>query len=167
MQLNEKGFTYIIIVVILISLITVLVLLIRDSPHIETISYNLTDNYKNELNYLLSSSFTTTDLNNFNSEFYNFTRSHNYEASICTIIDNGDYIYISNYTGETKKGINNKDTIQINRTDNPGDISLGNCVVDYNSEQKVSYYLEITNEKSKDVSYVKGNNINDTGFVFP
>ncbi|GEM_PF-932098 len=167
MTSSEKGFTYIIIVVILISLITLLVLLIKDTPYVETIAPNLTNNYKQELNYLLDSNFTITDLNNFNNQFYEFIRSHNYEVEICTIIDDGTEIYISNYTGTESKEIPHKETIEINKEDNKTDISFQNCVIDYNSDKKISYYLEIQNEKTKEITSIKGDNFNDSNFISP
>jgi len=165
MTINKKGFTYIIIVVILISLITVLVLLIKEPLKIEKNAPKLTENYIQELNYLLDSNYTLTDINNFNANFYDYIRAHNFEIKLCTLIENGTKVYISNYTGEIQKGVEHKQTIEILREQNPGNLSISNCVLDYNSDIKISYYIEIRNQKTKNIVYLKGNNVNDSNFV--
>jgi len=158
----NKGFTYIIIVVIVISFITALFLLFKPEPFTEYTSNKLSENYKNELKYLVDSNITITTLDNLNSEAYDFIRAHNFGAKICTIISDGDVIYVSNYTGETEKEIPNGITISVTKTLNPNNMSLGNCSVDVNSDTKISYYIEINGTDMNYISYVRGSEPNES-----
>jgi len=162
MSLNNKGFTYIIIVVIIISFITALFLLFRSEPISDYSSNKLSENYKNELKFLMDSNITTTTLDNFNSQAYDFIRSHNYEVNICTIISGDDLIFVSNYTGKTEKGVPNKITISVTKALNPHNISIGNCSVDVNSDIKTSYYIEIRESDMNNISYIRGSEPNES-----
>ena len=162
MKLNTKGFTYVVIVVIIISFITALFLLFRPEPVMEYTSNKLSENYKNELKYLVDSNITAITLDNFNSKAYDFIRAHNYEVSICTIISEGDNIYVSNYTGQTDKNIQNQITVLVTKALNPNNISLGNCSVDINSDIKTSYYIEIRETDMNYISYIRGSNPNES-----
>jgi len=159
---TSKGFTYIIIVVIIISFITSLFLLFKPEPFREYTSNKLSDNYKNELKYLVESNITTTTIDNLNSDASEFIKAHNFEVSICTIISDDNSIYLSNYTGATQKGILTSTTIEVTSELNPNNISIGGCSVDVNSATKISYYIAIAGADINHISYVRGSDPNNS-----
>jgi len=149
-RINQKGFTYIIIVVIFIIFITTLFLLFKPLPVINNTSNYIAENYVLELEKLMGNYIDENQLNLLNQGFYDFSKSHNLNVKICTIIDdlNGN-IYLSNYLGNTYSNIENKKTIKINKEKNEDEISVGNCYLNSDSESKVSYYISLTDNKEK------------------
>jgi len=152
-RLKERGFTYIIITIIFISFISMYILLFKPMIEINNQPFNISKNYIIEFENILESNLDENILNNFNSSFYNFIKSHNYQVSLCSIVDNGsDSIYISNYLGEEVNGVNNKQTIVVSKQSNPNYIYLSNnCILDYNSPNKNIYFLSLTNNSTRTI----------------
>ncbi|MDD3178659.1 MAG: hypothetical protein PHR26_04020 [Candidatus ainarchaeum sp.] len=145
--MKENGFAYIFVAVIIIMLITAMLLLEKPIYIKEYKINHLIENYKSEITYFLENDFNEEDLNNFNYNFYNFIKSHNYKIKLCTII-NSDKIYLSNYLGEEDIQIGNKNTISLAKQEKDYNI-LNKCDLDYNSYQNISYYIEIYNTEEK------------------
>ncbi len=149
----NKGFTYIITVMILIMLITSLILINRPNKQPSNNASFISKNYEIEFLYLSSSNVLDENkINSFNSNYLNHINSYNYSAEICNIIETEDYIFFSNFTGEScdlviddevSQVVNDKTTTKIDRFINNMNIYLCSC----NYEKgKNSYYLDIYNE---------------------
>lgn len=146
--MKQKGFTYIVIAVILITLVTTMLLVQPSNKYSENNMGYLITNYKTELNFFLENNFTTVDLNTFNYNFYNYIKSHNYNIKICTIIDYENNIYLSNFLGEDFSELVDKNTISQSKLSQDYNIS-DKCIMDYNSSQTINYYIEIYNDTEK------------------
>ena len=158
MHKQEKGFTYIITTMIIIILITGLVLINNpEKKVINTTPKILAKNYEIEFLNLTTTSTNAEDLNNLNKRFEKFVNSNNYNASICSIVETEDYIYLSNFTGEDcqmiingeeNQLINDNTTVTIDRFINNTNIYLCSC---YYVSGKNIYYIDIYNENSKTI----------------
>jgi hypothetical protein len=128
-------------------------LLFKPMIEINNQPYNISRNYVIEFEKILESGLDENILNNFNSNFYDFIKSHNYQVSLCSIVDAGnDFIYVSNFLGEEFNGVNNKQTIRVRKSSNPDYLYLNNnCVLDYNSPNKNIYFLSLTDNSTRTI----------------
>jgi len=154
-----KGFTYIIIVAIIVIFITMLLLLVKPNDIINDQPKTLADNYKIELSFLIDNGISDeNDINNFNNSLINYIQSHNYNAKICNIIDDrNQYIYVSNYLGENcglyinsvmNQTVDDKESVRIDRFINDMNIYLCNCNLRHTDGYNVAYYINIYNSKA-------------------
>jgi competence protein ComGC len=149
---KQKGFTYIIITLILIIFITLLFMLFKELPTIDKTTNNLSQNYIIELKYLIENDLNTNNIDLLNKAFYNYSRSHNYDVNICTIIDDGkENLYISNYLQQTINGIEDQNTVKVNKNLYTNYINFGECYLDFNATDKTSYYISFISNSGKKV----------------
>lgn len=153
----KKGFTYIITTMILIMLITGIILINRpNKTPIKETPQLLVKNYEIEFNVFSSTSNLDENvIDAFNLNFSNYINSYNFSTEICTIIEDANYIYFSNYTGnncdlligeDVNQTLSDKSTVKIDRFINNMSVYLCNC--NYVRE-KNSYYINIYDEDIK------------------
>lgn len=149
MDLNNKGFTYIIIVIIMMIFITMLFVLSRSVIYKENKSEALMNNYKNELTYLIENDINESSLDLLNSSFKEFIISNNYNIKICDIFYNGSVYYLSNYQDSNYDLINDKTTITVLKEDVNETITFGECDFNTLNNINLNYYLEIYNDQER------------------
>jgi len=152
----KKGFTYIITTMILIVIISSIIII--NATTTTTISKHpifLSENYENEFLILNQNNVNENRINTFNSSFIEYINSYNLDVELCNIIDDGNNLYFSNYTGNTcaliidgkiDQEINNNTTIKRDRFINEMNIYLCNCNY-YVGENK--YHISISGEYLK------------------
>ena len=146
---NKKGFTYIITVTVIISLIAFMFILFKPIPKTNSNTDNLIDNYKQELVSLTITGADETDFNTFTNNFYNYVISQNYTIKLCNIIDMGNtQILLVNYLGQDYSGTSNNSYSLVAKTTDL-DVNLGDCMLDYNSSDKIKYFIEISDNTTK------------------
>jgi hypothetical protein len=154
--MKSKGFTYIIVTIILIMSITG-VLILNNQKQVSQTDYKqemLASNFNNEFEVLLNSDLSEETIDEKLLNIYNYIKSHSQEVKFCTIIEDENCFYFSNYTGNTcnlikdEEIINqvaNKNTLKTDRFINNTNIYLCNCTyIDISG-----YYLNIYNNKNQ------------------
>jgi hypothetical protein len=156
---KQHGFTYIIIVTFIAVFLTALLLLIKPFNNIDCTPQVLSDNYKNELTTLIGTGINNiSDINEFNNSFKNYIQSHNYNVKLCNIIDDrNQYIYISNYLGEScglyvnsvmMQTLDDRNSIRIDRFINDMNIYLCNCNLRHTDGYSSIYYIDVYSSKT-------------------
>jgi phosphopantetheine adenylyltransferase len=154
---KKKAYTFIITTMIIISLISILLItsntILTTNNNNQDIINKLNKNYILEFNNFINNNnnININNINIFNSSLENYIESHNYDTEICSIIDDDNSIYISNYldkdcdlyiASEYNQTIEAKNTIKIDKFLNPTNIYLCSCL-----------YI------NKDIYYIKTQNI--------
>ncbi|MFH0905899.1 MAG: hypothetical protein V1824_01015 [archaeon] len=159
MKSKQEGYVFLIASVIIIALISGLFILSKSNfAKADNSNDNLSQNYIAEFNILTTdSALDINSVENFNLSFEDFILSHNKNIKSCNIIDDGvEYIYLSNYLGETcgiyyddvfDSNLQANSTIQIDRFINKTNIYLCNCIYQDSSV----YYMELYDSKVKSI----------------
>jgi hypothetical protein len=151
MTLNKKGFTYIIIVVIIMIFTTMIFLISKNINYTDNKSQTIINNYKNEMNYIVLNNLDENNLDQLNSSFKNYIQTNNYNSKICSIVfDGNNTYYLSNYQDTNYAAINTDETIIILRENVVANIIFGSCTLELGN-LKNKYYLEIYNNKEKNI----------------
>ena len=156
-MIKNKGFTYIIVSIIIIISISAL-LIINKQGVIENKTDKkqeyLAKNFVNEFEIISNQELETNDLNNKLNNIFDFIKSHGQNVKFCTIIHDDNNLYFSNYTGEPCnliiddeiiQEISHKTTIQTDRFINNTNIYLCNCIY---TDISV-YYLSIYDNENQ------------------
>jgi hypothetical protein len=149
-NMNEKGFTYIIIVLIIMLFTTSLFLIARNINYSESKTDRIVNNYVNEINFLIKDNFDENTLASFNNSFKDYIIANNYHSKSCSIIYDGNFVYLTNFQDNNYSTINNEETLKFNLEDISENFSFGNCVFDINNtENKI--YLEVSNDRERKI----------------
>lgn len=139
-MLKNKGFTYIIVSIIIIISISALLIINKQGfseNKTDKKQEFLIDNFINEFEVLSNQDLESNDVNNKLEKLFDFIKSHGQNVKFCTIIQDDNYMYFSNYTGESCnlviddeiiQEISHKTTIQTDRFINNTNIYLCNCI---------------------------------------
>lgn len=148
--MRDKGFTYIIIVLIIMLFTTALFLVAKNVNYSENKTDPVIENYLNEINFLLLNDFNQETLNTFNLNFKDYVKSNNFDGKFCFVVFDQNYVYLSNFQDNNYSSINNQETLKIERESASNNIYFGNCVFDINdSENKI--YFEITGDRERNI----------------
>lgn len=150
MNLKEKGFTYIIISIVIMMFITGLFLVLKNLEYQQNKGLHFIENYKTEISFLLKEDVNISKIDSFNSSFISFGKSKSYNIKICSIYFDGNSSYIlSNYLKEDFEFIEDQETKIFSKEYFDENISFGNCFYDLKSIEIIKYYIEVYNNKEK------------------
>ncbi len=152
---SEKGYTFILIVMITIGLVTGIIIMSREIPKEETITNHLVNNYTNEFSRISVKEKDETIIKNFQESFITYIRANNHDVELCSIFADNNYYYVSNHLkkdcnfmvdGEIRgEIIENGSITKIERFINDTNIYLCNC--EYKNLD--SYYINIYDSKNR------------------
>lgn len=154
--MRSKGFTYIIVTIILIMSISG-VLILNNQRQVSQTDYKqemLASNFSNEFDIILNSALSEEEIDTKLLSMYNYIKSHSQNVKFCTILEDENSFYFSNYTGdncdlvkddEVIGQVMDKTTLKTDRFINNTNIYLCNCTyIDISG-----YYLKIYNNKDQ------------------
>lgn len=151
---SQKGYAFIMIVMITMGLISATIILSRNLPKQETITKDLVNNYNIEFSEISRLDKNTTIINNFQISFINFVNAQNHNLKLCSIFADEENYYVSNYLGKdcmfviddvNKQMVSNNSTTKIDRFINETNIYLCNC--EYKNFD--SYYINLYDSKNQ------------------
>lgn len=146
---KQKGFTYIIIAVIIMIMTTMLFLISTNINYKENKAQIILSNYQNELKYITENNLDENSLNQLNVSFKEYIKSNNYNSKICNIYFDGDYYYLSNFQDLNYSIINDQETIVLEKAEVLENIHFGECSFNISSKNKLKYHFEIYKDKEK------------------
>ena len=154
--MNTKGFTYVIVTIILIMSISGLLILNNQNQtdQIDNQQEVLANNFSYEFNVISNGETSIEKIDEKLNNLYNYIKSHSQNIKFCTIIEDENNLYFSNYLGEScnlivddeiNQEVPDKTTIKTDRFINNTNIYLCNCTyIDISG-----YYLNIYNNKNQ------------------
>jgi hypothetical protein len=151
---SEKGYAFIIIVMITIGLISGVILMSNNITQQEDKTKELLRNYEIEFSKISTQDINEETISNFAESFVDFINAQSYDVEFCSIFADDEYYYVSNYLGKScifyvndvnKAEINNNNTEKIDIFINDTNIYLCNC--EYNNYN--SYYIKIYDSKNQ------------------
>lgn len=148
--MNKKGFTYIIISVMIMIFITVLFVYSTNINYQENIAPKILNNYKNEINIFIKEDLNIEKLDLFNDSFIKYALSNNYNVKLCNVIFDGNNTFIvSNYLNQDFKDVNDKETKSFNLEEVSENIEFGGCLIDINNLETLKFYIVTSSENER------------------